>query len=337
MPSTALSKRAARAALADHFPPHQVAAHLAHHCAKEVWQYGADHDASGRLAQYKPREELANAQLTCQFVTPPDDALPAALTDLGPNCPLGLWVRGHQQLPHLTARAVAVTGNRAATAQALTRTKAFAIAVSEAGHTVTATLAYGVDSAAHRAAAQAGQATLAGLDRAHPHDHAQLLSSIPTSGGAVISLFPPGTPASGATLRASAALLAALVRAVVPVETLDHAEAAMHTAETAADLNRPVLSRPPQATCAPTATSACSPTSVLSSSPTPHTRSPPCADLPNRPSMTGRSTDHGPSDIRQLQRYEMNLDDRTTGIAATTCTTGSAQWPLRRSWAWLPC
>ncbi|MFI9283226.1 DNA-processing protein DprA [Streptomyces sp. NPDC053076] len=249
MPSTALSERAARAALAAHFPPHQVAAHLAHHSAEEVWQYGVDHDASGRLAQYKPHEELANAQLTCQFVIPSDDVWPAALADLGPDCPLGLWVRGHEQLPQLTARAVAVTGNRAATAEALTRTKAFATAVAEAGHTVTSTLAYGVDATAHRAAAQAGHATLAvlprGLDRAHPHDHAQLLSSIPTSGGAVVSLFPPGTPASGATLRASAALLAALVRAVVLIEALDHAEAAMHTAETAADLNRPVLVPPP--------------------------------------------------------------------------------------------
>jgi DNA processing protein len=163
VPSPALSERAARAALAAHFPPHQVAARLAHHCAEDVWQYGVDHDASGRLAQYKPCEELANAQLTCQFVMPSDDVWPAALADLGAHCPLGLWVRGHEQLPRLTARAVAVTGNRAATSQALDRTQAYATAVAEAGHTVTATLAHGVDATAHRAAAQAGRTTLAVL------------------------------------------------------------------------------------------------------------------------------------------------------------------------------
>ncbi|MEU5894483.1 DNA-processing protein DprA [Streptomyces sp. NPDC047461] len=226
-------------------PPHQVAAGLAHRSAEEVWQ----HDVSGRLAQYKPPEELANAQLTCQFVIPSDDVWPAALTDLGTHCPLELWVRGPEQLPRLTARAVAVTGNRAATAQALACTQAFATAFAEAGHTVTATLAYGVDSTAHQAAARTGHATLAvlrrGLDRAHPHDHAPLLSSIPASGGAVVSLFPPGTPASGTTLRASSALLAALVRAVFLVEALDHVETAMHTAEVAAGLNRPVLVAPP--------------------------------------------------------------------------------------------
>ncbi|OIJ99018.1 hypothetical protein BIV25_10960 [Streptomyces sp. MUSC 14] len=230
-------------------PPHQVAAPLAHHCAEDVWQNRVRTDATGRLAQYKPREELANSQLTYRFVIPSDDEWPASLADLGPHCPLGLWVRGHEQLPRLTARAVAVTGNRNATAQALRRTKAFATAVAEAGHTVTATLSYGVDTTAHRAAARSGRATLAvlprGLDRAHPHDHAQMLTSIPASGGAVISLFKPGTPASGATLRASAVLLAALVRAVVLVEALDHAEAAMHTAEAAAGLHRPVLALPP--------------------------------------------------------------------------------------------
>jgi hypothetical protein len=75
VPSTALSERAA------HFPPHQAAAHLAYHSAEEVWQYGVDHDASGRLTQYKPREELANAQLTCQFVIPSDGVWPAALAE----------------------------------------------------------------------------------------------------------------------------------------------------------------------------------------------------------------------------------------------------------------
>ncbi|MFC8520480.1 hypothetical protein [Streptomyces sp. NPDC057257] len=65
MPTTALTERAARAALAAHFSPRQVAAQLARHRAEDVWQYGVDHDTSGRLARYKPREELANAQLTC--------------------------------------------------------------------------------------------------------------------------------------------------------------------------------------------------------------------------------------------------------------------------------
>ncbi|GAB1331779.1 DNA-processing protein DprA [Streptomyces sennicomposti] len=248
MPEPALPERAARAALAAHFTPDQVAADLADYSPAEVWQRRVRRDNSGRLAQYKPREELDNATLTCPFVIPSDEVWPTALADLGPHCPLGLWVRGDDQLPQLTACSVAVTGNRNATEQAITRTHAFAAAIAEAGHTVTATLAYGVDSAAHRAVAQAGRATLAvlprGLDRAHPHDHAQLLSSIPADGGAVVSLYRPGTAASGATLQASARLLAALARAVILIEALDHAEAT-RTAESALALKRPLLAAPP--------------------------------------------------------------------------------------------
>lgn len=70
-----------------------------------------------------------------------------------------------------------------------------------------------------------------------PHDHAQLPSSILSTGGAVVSLYRPGTEASSATLRASAILLAALVRAMILIEALD-------TAVVAADLIRPLLAPP---------------------------------------------------------------------------------------------
>ncbi|MEU7967336.1 DNA-processing protein DprA [Streptomyces sp. NPDC049097] len=178
----------------------------------------------------------------------------------------------------LTARAVAVTGNRVATAQALARAQALATALAAARHTVTATLA-GLPRS---------------LDRAHSHNHAQLLGSIPAGGGAVVSLFRPGTPASGATLQSSAALLTALVRAVVLIEAVDYTQAAMHTAEVAADLDRPLLVTPPPTRCTPTATSACSPSSTPSWSPTPHTRSPPCPAQPHRPFVPGRSDGHRP-------------------------------------------
>lgn len=247
MPAHALPERAARAALAAHFAPGQLADELGQSAPAEVWERRVRLDSTGRLAQYPPQEELAQAQLSCPFVIPSDEAWPTALTALGPSCPLGLWVRGHDQLPQLTDSAVAVTGNRSATEQALTRANAFATAVAEAGHTVTATLAYGVDSTAHRAAAQAGRASLAvlpcGVDRAHPHAHAELLSTILGNGGAAVSLYRPGTAASGATLKAGAVLVAALARTVILIEALDHSEA-MHTAGAAFALRRLLLAAP---------------------------------------------------------------------------------------------
>ncbi|MBT2393572.1 DNA-processing protein DprA [Streptomyces sp. ISL-1] len=141
VPSPALPERAARAALAAHFTPAQLAAELAQFSAPEVWERRVRDDNTGRLAQYKPTDEVTNAQLSCQFIIPSDEVWPAALADLGPDCPLGLWARGGDKLPQLTASAVAVTGNRKATEQAITRAQVFATAIAEAGHTVTATLA----------------------------------------------------------------------------------------------------------------------------------------------------------------------------------------------------
>ncbi|MET8030936.1 DNA-processing protein DprA [Streptomyces avermitilis] len=177
----------------------------------------------------------------------PPTQWPAALADLGPACPLGLWVRAHDRLPELTTSTVVVTGNRVASPEAIERSTAFATAVAEAGHTVAAALAYGVDATAHEAAHLIGGPTLAvlprGLDRAYPHNHAPLLNAISENGGAALSLYRPGTVTSSATLKASAALLAALSRAVILIEALDHAQA-LRTAEAAIDLKRPLLAVP---------------------------------------------------------------------------------------------
>ncbi len=106
-----------------------------------MWDRRVRHDGSGRLAHYRPHEEPAQAELTCQFVIPSDGEWPTALADLGPACPLSLWVRGRERLPQLTDSTVAVTGNRAPTEQAVTRAHIFATALAENDHTVTATLA----------------------------------------------------------------------------------------------------------------------------------------------------------------------------------------------------
>ncbi|WP_406834821.1 DNA-processing protein DprA [Streptomyces sp. AHU1] len=246
MPSSALSERAARAALAANFTPEQVTADLAQHSPAEVWEQRVSRDNTGRLTQYRPEAELANAQLTCRFLIPSDPQWPAVLTDLGPASPLGLWVRGHDRLHELTTSAVVVTGNRAAGPETIARAREFAGAIAESGHTVAASLAYGVDAAAHEAALLNGP-TLAvlprGLDQAHPHTHAPLLRSIISGGGAAVSLYRPGTVPSGATLKASAHLLVALAHAVILIEALDHSQA-LRTAEAAIALKRPLLALP---------------------------------------------------------------------------------------------
>ncbi|GAA0611275.1 hypothetical protein GCM10010394_46350 [Streptomyces crystallinus] len=159
MPSPRLSERAARAALAAHFSPTQLADELSGFSPQEVWKQRLSRDSSGRLPRYSPAGGLHAT--SGRFLIPSDEAWPAALTDLGPHCPLGVWVRGADRLPGLTASTVAVTGSRNATRRSFAQAQSFAAAVAEAGHTVTATLAYGGDSAAHQAAARAGRASLA--------------------------------------------------------------------------------------------------------------------------------------------------------------------------------
>ncbi|WP_443077954.1 DNA-processing protein DprA [Streptomyces sp. NBC_01450] len=80
--------------------------------------------------------------------------------------------RASTRSPRIRASASSTCpASRACSGRSKAAPPSFATAVAEAGHTVTATLAYGVDSAAHRAAALAGRATLAvlprRLDRAH--------------------------------------------------------------------------------------------------------------------------------------------------------------------------
>lgn len=132
MPAHALSERAARATLAAHFTPGQLAADLTEYTPAEVWDRRVRSDGSGLLASYRPSEELAQAELTCPFVIPSDEEWPTALADLGPACPLGLWVRGRDRLARLTDSSVAVTGNRVPTEQAVTRAHDFATALAEA-------------------------------------------------------------------------------------------------------------------------------------------------------------------------------------------------------------
>lgn len=240
----AVSERAARAALAAHFTPDQTGAAADDFDPVEAWARRVEADRSGRLGRYRPAAELDRGELTARFLIPGDPQWPAQLAELGENCPLGLWVRGNPDV--LSDRPMAVVGNRAASDTALHRARAFAEAAVSARLRVSATLSLGVDCTAHRAALEAGGSSVAvlpcGLDQCHPNAHIALLREV-INVGAAVSVCPPGTRASRQTLRASAALVVALSRAVVLVEAL-HRSVAMDYADTARALSRPLFVPP---------------------------------------------------------------------------------------------
>ncbi|MEI7035354.1 DNA-processing protein DprA [Fulvimonas yonginensis] len=110
--------------------------------------------------------------------------------------PAALFVAGEAGL--LLHPQVAVVGARGATAGGLAQARRFAAALGQAGFLVTSGMADGIDGAAHLAALEAGAATVAvvgtGPDRVYPRKHAALARRIGAR-GALVSEFPPGTPA----------------------------------------------------------------------------------------------------------------------------------------------
>ncbi|WP_266169145.1 DNA-processing protein DprA [Dyella subtropica] len=113
-----------------------------------------------------------------------------------PQPPAALFVAGDASL--LLRPQVAIVGARNATAGGLAHARAFAHELALAGFIITSGMADGVDGAAHEAALDAGQPTVAvvgtGVDRVYPRKHHALARRI-AEHGVLVSEFPLGTPA----------------------------------------------------------------------------------------------------------------------------------------------
>jgi len=132
----------------------------------------------------------AHALLTC------DGADFPALLDEAPGAPAALFVAGDSSA--LWQPQVAIVGSRNASQGGTANADAFARALASAGFAITSGLAEGIDTAAHEGALGVGAATLAvlgtGPDRVYPARQGALAARIAAQ-GALVSEFPPGTPA----------------------------------------------------------------------------------------------------------------------------------------------
>lgn len=168
---------------------------------------------------------------------------PASLGHLHAPPPI-LYLRGPGRLPE--ERAVAVVGTRRATAYGRRVTRDLVAGLAAAGCTVVSGMARGIDAAAHRAALDAGGATVGvlgtGLDHAYPAVNRALYRRMGEA-GLLASEFPPGEPARAVHFPRRNRVIAALAAAVVVVQAGEKS-GALITSDLAVDLGRTVLAVP---------------------------------------------------------------------------------------------
>lgn len=136
-----------------------------------------------------------------------------------PAPPPALFVEG--DVDALWLPQIAIVGSRNPTVGGLDHARDFAGELSRLGLAVTSGLASGIDSAAHTAAIAAGGQTIAvagtGLDRVYPASSVALARKIPAH-GALVSEFPPGTPARAGNFPARNRIISGLSLGVLVIE-----------------------------------------------------------------------------------------------------------------------
>jgi DNA processing protein len=178
-----------------------------------------------------------------------DPDYPPELLDLH-DPPAGLFVKGGD-LCELAPR-VAIVGARNCSPTGREVSKAIARDLAQAGVCVVSGGARGIDASAHMGALAGGGPTVAvlgcGIDTVYPKQHRRLLEQI-SRAFALVSEYPPGTPAQPFRFPARNRIVAALSRAVVVVEGA-LGSGSMITAGHALEIGREVFAVPGAVTSA---------------------------------------------------------------------------------------
>jgi DNA processing protein len=160
------------------------------------------------------------------------------------NAPIALFRRGS---PDVHALTLAIVGTRRPTSYGIRVTRELAGEYARAGICIISGLAFGIDSVAHQAALDAGGRTLAvlgcGLDRIYPPRNTGLAEHILRCGGALLSEYPPGTPALRHHFPLRNRIIAGCASGVVVTEAPERS-GALITASLALDENRDVFAVP---------------------------------------------------------------------------------------------
>ncbi|SHM68486.1 DNA processing protein [Actinacidiphila paucisporea] len=200
-----------------------------------------------RAARADPVADLAAAHRAgARFVCPGDGDWPGQLDDLGPQRPIGLWVRGRPSLRLWALRSVAVVGARACTDYGAHMAAGLGAGLAGAGWVVVSGAAYGVDGVVHRSALAAGGATVGvvacGVDVPYPPGNAQLIGQI-AERGLLVGELPPGDHPTRSRFVLRNRVIAALTRGTVVVEAR-YRSGSLITARRAAAMGRVTMGVP---------------------------------------------------------------------------------------------
>ncbi|MEW6441472.1 MAG: DNA-processing protein DprA [bacterium] len=191
-----------------------------------------------------PQDQLDLLErLAIDIVSYEDPRYPENLRHIS-DAPPVLFVKG--TLHPEDRNAVAVIGSRKATPYGISVCEAFSRALAAEGLCIVSGAALGIDAIAHWTALEAGGRTLAvlgtGPESVYPKTNGALFKRIPAQ-GALLSEFPPGTPASPWNFPRRNRLISGLALGVLVVEASERSGTAI-TVRMALEQGREVFAVP---------------------------------------------------------------------------------------------
>ncbi len=199
-----------------------------------------------RRMEINPDEEWEKLRKENIKIIALDNPLYPSLLKEIPNPPYVIYVKG--ELDMNSAPAISIVGSRKYTSYGYQTALSFAKELADAGLIVVSGMAIGIDSFAHQGALNANGATAAvlgsSLENNHigPRSNFKLAENI-LEKGALISEYPPGTPANPGLFPARNRLMAGLSLGTLVVEAAENS-GSLITANYALEFNREVFAVP---------------------------------------------------------------------------------------------